>query len=148
MTRFLTSAGLAAIICLSAVDAVAQTAQQFDIVCAMEERWRETGGEAGSGAEQHLRYFSVDLAAMRFCGGRPCQRMRALPADNADAELNLSVPSDDPEGAPTEFRVNRLTGSATSYSRHVSRLDNSTLTIRGTGTCRREPFSGFPEAMF
>ncbi len=127
---------------------LAQAAQQFDIVCAMEERWRETGGEAGSGTEQHLRYFSVDLAAMRFCGGRPCQRIRALPADNADAELNLSVPSDDPEGAPTEFRVNRLSGSATSYSRHVSRLDNSTLTIRGTGTCRREPFSGFPAAVF
>ncbi len=130
---------------------MAQTAQQFDVICTMQINWRATGSDAGSGAEQQLRRFSVDLAAMRYCLV-PCVRVAPLRTDNVDSELDLSHSVDDQSGraesATYEFRINRLTGTATSLFRKEWPTIDSSLTERGTGTCRREPFSGFPEALF
>lgn len=124
---------------------MAQTAQQFDVVCAMQERWREPGEIPDSGTEQTTARFRVDLAAMRFCA-EPCRQIQPVPTDNVEGELNLSYTPSLADGRPyrsvQEFRLNRLTGTATSLYR------DSPYVSRGTGTCRREPFSGFPEAVF
>lgn len=125
--------------------AVAQTDQQFDVVCTMQERWREPGEIPDSGTEQTTAHFRVDLAAMRFCA-EPCRQIQPVPTDNVEGELNLSYTPSLANGRPyrsvQEFRLNRLTGTATSLYR------DSPYVSRGTGACRREPFSGFPEAVF
>ena len=146
----LVSFGLWALAVLVPGQAAAQTAQQFDVVCAVEERWRDpelrAEGEPTSGVEQVQMRFRVDLQAMRFCAGA-CLRIEGVPTENLTSEINLSHTPQYPSGRSAtyvqEARLNRLTGTISTFARI-----GTAYTSRGTGICRREPFSGFPEAVF
>ena len=145
--RRLVSFGLWALAVLVPGQAAAQTAQQFDVVCAVEEQWRSQTPLRGatSGSDQVDHRFRVDLASRKFCVDR-CQAFFDLPDADNGSNLDLTYRPMLGDGTPLSsdriVSLNRVTGgSSTSYA-------SGTLSVRGTGQCRREPFSGFPEAVF
>lgn len=148
MRQFVPTLGLV-LVSAFASPVMAQTAQQFDVLCDVEERWRDptvySGGSATSGVDHVEFRFRVDLVARRFCVDR-CQAFFDLAEADNGSNLNLTYRPMLGDGTPLssdrEVSLNRVTGGiSTSYR-------SGTLTVRGTGQCRREPFSGFPEAMF
>jgi hypothetical protein len=129
--------------------AVGQTTQQFDVVCAVEERWRSQtprSGGASSGLYQKSYRFRVDLVGQKFCVDH-CKAFFDLTDPSNGSSLDLTYrpmieASDVPYDHDRHVTLNRVSGVISTY------YDTGTFTARGAGQCRREPFSGFPEVMF
>lgn len=143
------SFGLWALAVIVPGQAAAQTAQQFDVVCTVEEQWRSQtplSGGATSGLEQVDYRFRVDLAGRKFCVDH-CKVFFDLTDANTGSNLDLTYrpmigASEVPYDNDRQVTLNRVTGGiSTNYN-------SRNITARGTGQCRREPFSGFPEAVF
>lgn len=140
--------------------AAAQTAQQFDVVCQLSVqnhatftggRGRVPNSEFSTSEEVRIR---VDAAADRFCIGE-CSIVSSG-IDRTDSTLTFRGKIRDwwPDSDPAwsyEAELNRRTGNIT-VSGHTRRplmeVGRDSIWKNGSGQCRREPFSGFPEAMF
>ncbi len=130
------------VLALSAVLATANPGQQagaFDLVCGL------TISHSDGATASDTRRFAVDPVARRVCDieeGR-CERMRPIRESANASMLDISHEIDSPDLESTVMTVDRYSGR---LNWTWERTNGSTG--RATGPCRREPFSGFPEAMF
>lgn len=117
--------------------AYAQSASQFDVVCTdlMLDQYETDGPEPifRSSRPQSFHY-RVDLARGEFCE-IGCRQIHSLRTSELPSEINLSTGRGD-------VTLNRLTGQ------FEFEYEGQNVRWEAAGQCRREPFSGFPEAMF
>lgn len=124
---------------LSATNALAQGAQQFDLHCdviAVSTYDGERRSQAGTES------FRIDLESGQFCSGS-CEFVVEFRTPPTSSELNLTYEAHsggERLGFDYVTTVNRRTGTMA--------LRSTNGNFSETGQCRREPFSGFPEAMF
>ena len=140
--------------------AAAQAAEQFDVVCqlSVQNHATYTGGrgrvpnsEFSTSESVRLR---VDVAADRFCIGECTIISSGISRTDSTlkfwGKIRDQWPASDPEWS-YEAELNRRTGSIV-LSGHVRTqamaAGHDSIWKNGSGQCRREPFSGFPEAMF
>ena len=140
----LVSFGLGALAVLAPHQAAAQAAERFDIVCDIVGTSRARDDSRPSREIRESPRYTVDLVAGRFCikCAEFIEEFRSAPTA---AELNLTYQASyqgERVDFDVNFVVNRITGRAT-YE-----VDTPESIARASGQCRREPFSGFPEAMF
>ena len=134
----------AALSSLSGGAASAQSVDRFDVVCEIAGRSvSRHDGVVTTDFTQTSRY-TVDLTTGQFCNDC-AEVVFELRVPPTVTELNLTHAvwfEGRPAGFDQVFIVNRVTGRAR-YELRVGAIEAT-----GAGPCRRETFSGFPEAVF
>lgn len=133
------TAGLAAL-ALTAVEAAAQSATQFDLVCSGTRQLTLDGP-----AEPHDYRLRIDLEAGRWCWDE-CARTMPIVEVAPDRLTLLSEVVDTPrKRSTTENTVSRVTGEHRALwieSRPIPTF------VETKGQCDPAAFSGFPAARF
>ncbi len=154
------SFGLGALALNVPSQAAAQSADQFDVVCqlSVQNHATYTGGrgrvpnsEFSTSESVRLR---VDTAADRFCIGECTIISSGISRTDSTLTFRGKIRDQWPASNPAwsyQAELNRRTGSIV-LSGHVRipvmESGHDSIWKEGSGQCRREPFSGFPEAMF
>lgn len=125
----LASVGLYALALTVPGQAVAQAAEQFDVVCEI----RETNSLFGETSTGRYR-FVVDLARQRFCHNE-CGTVESFRTAPTPSQLDFS-------SGDHSIVLDRQTGMM------VRRLEGDGYVVTGSGQCHRAPFSGVPETTF
>lgn len=107
-----------------------ETADQFDLVCDLTMDHKPT--------EPFVERYSIDLTAGLYCLPRECKTRRVH--DVTATEIVLIG------GGDQTVTISRVDGS---YSGLISSAALGTrITIKSSGSCRRETFTPFPKTMF
>lgn len=132
------------VLLLFSVPAAAQSANRFDVVCEIAGRSVSRHDGVVTTAFTQTARYTVDLTTGQFCNDC-AELVFELRVPPTATELNLTHEvwfEGRPAGFDQIFIVNRVTGRAR-YEHRVGVIEAA-----GAGPCRREPFSGFPEAVF
>lgn len=112
--------------------AMAQSAQQFDVVCEIQET--TTLREFRQTTSGQYR-FVVDLARQRFCYNE-CGTVETFRTAPTTSQLDFS-------SGGHSIVLDRQTGMMARR-----REGDGGIVVTGTGQCHRAPFSGIPETTF
>lgn len=133
--------GAVILLLASGSGAMAQTAQQFDLVC---EGRKQDGIDA---AWQPYSYgFRVDLDAGLWCWRETCDRTYPVVEATPDRLVFTSRQTDDRrERSWATSEVSRRTGKHEQWSAQTRPIARS---YKVEGDCRPAEFGGFPASMF
>lgn len=153
MLKRLVSFGLWALALTAPGPAAAQTADQFDAVCEIRNSYSNPELDEGDpdrrGEELMQLRFRIDTQSRTFCVDTCRGGIFDIGTSESVSDLNLTHfgfviyrGEQRRMREPNVVVLNRQSG-AISFAHRQGSFRSS-----GAGTCRREPFSGFPEAVF
>lgn len=121
-------------------DAVAQSAEQFDLVCDFEGSAAYDNGESRSVRDaKFVILYTVDLTSGLFCSDCDAE-VYEMGTPPTALDLDLSPPSQ--PDMELSVSVNRRTGRA----RYRAEVRGGMEVVTATGKCERAPFAGIPTA--